>query len=116
MKTLVDNGFLAIRSGVELSFLSEESQFTVAEQAEDFKIDMKIAKQLREAADENGDVDTATIISIITGTSYVKLKPVSVKISNDIFNKYFSPDTNKKEISQTVEKALEIYFANGKEH
>ena len=112
LKILVDNGSLAIRSGVELSFLSEESQLIVAEQADDFKIDMKIAKQLREATDENGDVDTADIIRIITGTSDVKPKPISVKISNDIFSKYFSPDMKKKEINETVEKALKMYFSN----
>ncbi|MCM1228387.1 MAG: ParB/RepB/Spo0J family partition protein [Clostridium sp.] len=115
LKQFVDNKTLAIRSGVELSFLSEKTQLIIAEQAEGFKIDMKIAKQLRDAADENGDIDTTNIIRIITGTSDLKSKPVSVKISNDIFSKYFSPDTKKKEIAQTVEKALEMYFANGRD-
>ena len=68
LKALVDDGSLAIRSGVELSFLSEEAQETVADQAEDFKIDMKKAKALREGADSEGDIDTAAIVRIITGT------------------------------------------------
>ena len=34
LKQLIDNGSLAVRSGVELSFLSEETQRIVAEQAE----------------------------------------------------------------------------------
>ena len=96
LKVFIDNGTLAIRSGVEISFLSEDTQHIVAEQAEDFKIDMKIAKQLRSSADENGDIDTATIIRIITGTAEIKPKPVSVKISNDIYSKYFTPDMKKK--------------------
>ena len=33
----------------------EKAQHIVAEQAEDFKVDMKIAKQLRNVADENGN-------------------------------------------------------------
>ena len=42
-------------------------------------------------------------------------KPVSIKLSNDIFSKYFSNDMKKKEINETVEKALEFYFANRKD-
>ena len=115
LKILVDTNAMAIRSGVELSFLSEKAQHIVAEQAEDFKIDMKIAKQLRNAADENGNVDTATIIRIITGTADINPKPVSIKLSDDIFSKYFSKNMKKKEINETVEKALEFYFANRKD-
>lgn len=111
LKVFIDNGSLAIRSGVELSFLSEDTQRIVAEQAEDFKIDMKIAKQLRSSADENGDIDTASIVRIITGTAEIKPKPVSVKISNDIYSKYFTSDMKKKEITETIEKALEMYFS-----
>ncbi|MGN0607350.1 MAG: ParB/RepB/Spo0J family partition protein [Oscillospiraceae bacterium] len=115
LKVFINNNSIAIRSGVELSFLSEETQHIIAEQAEDFKIDMKIAKQLRNAADENGNIDTATIIRIITGTAEIKPKPVSIKLNNDIFSKYFSPDMKKKEVTETIEKALEYYFANRKE-
>lgn len=115
LKSFIDNGTLAIRSGVELSYLSEETQHIIAEQAEDFKMDMKIAKQLRHSADENGNIDTATIIRIITGTAEIKPKPVSIKLNNDIFSKYFPPDMKKKEVTETIEKALEYYFANRKE-
>lgn len=114
LKALVDSKMLAIRSAVELSFLSETAQHDIAEQAEDFKIDMKTAKKLRDASDENGDIDTATIVRIITGTENVKPKAVSVKIKSDIFSKYFSPDAKKKEINETVEKALEMYFSKKK--
>lgn len=115
LKSFIDNGALAIRSGVELSYLSEETQHIIAEQAEDFKIDMKIAKQLRNSADENGNIDTATIIRIITGTAEIKSKPVSIKLNNDIFSKYFSSEMKKKEITETIEKALAYYFASIRE-
>ena len=72
---------------------------------------MKIAKQLHSSADENGDIDTAAIVRIITGTAEIKPKPVSVKISNDIYSKYFTSDMKKKEITETIEKALEMYFS-----
>lgn len=115
LKVLIDSGNIAVRSGVELSFLSEETQRIVAKQAEDFRIDMKKSRQLRDAADENGNIETSAIVRIITGTSEIKPKPISVKLSNDVFSRYFSADTKKKEINETVEKALEFYFANKKE-
>jgi len=110
LKALVDSGELAIRAGVELSFLSVETQGIVAEQAEDFKIDMKKAKLLREAADTEGNISRDTIIRIITGAVEVKQKPKSVKISNDTYTKYFSNDEKPKEITETIEKALAFYF------
>ena len=116
LKALIDNGSLAIRSGVELSFLSEETQETVAEQSEDFKIDMKKAKALREAADSEGDIDTAAIVRIITGTGNVKPKPRNVKISDEVYSRFFTADMKKKEVTETIEKALAFYFANMEEN
>lgn len=115
LKTLVDSGDIAVRSGVELSFLSNEAQTEVAEQAENFKIDMKKFRQLREAADSKGNIDRDTIIRIITGMADVKPKPKSVKISNDIFTKYFDEGAKAKDVTDTVEKALAYYFASMKE-
>jgi ParB family chromosome partitioning protein len=116
LKDLVDSGEIAIRTAVELSFLSENTQLIVAEQATDFKIDMKKAKALREAADSEGNIDTSVIVRIITGTAEIKPKPKNVKISEDIFGRYFAVGTKPKEVAETVEKALVFYFASiGKE-
>ena len=112
LKALVDSGDIAIRAGVELSFLSEKAQAVVAEQADDFKVDMKKSKALHDAADKEGNIDTATIVRIITGTADVKPKPKSVKISEETFYKYFEPGTKKAQVTETVEKALAFYFAN----
>ena len=103
---------IAIRAGVELSFLSEKAQEIVAEQAEDFKVDMKKSKALHDAADKEGNIDTSAIVRIITGTADVKPKPKSVKISEETFYKYFEPGTKKAQVTETVEKALAFYFAN----
>ncbi|MBP3798045.1 MAG: ParB/RepB/Spo0J family partition protein [Ruminococcus sp.] len=111
LKALVDSGDIAIRAGVELSFLSEKAQAVVAEQAEDFKVDMKKSKALHDAADKEGNIDTAAIVRIITGTADVKPKPKSVKISEETFYKYFEPGTKKAQVTETVEKALAFYFA-----
>ncbi len=112
LKAFVDSGDVSIRAGVELSFLSAEAQAEIAEQSKDFKIDMKKAKSLREAADGEGNINRDTIIRIITGVVEIKPKPKSVKISNDTYRKYFGGETKSKEISETIEKALQFYFAN----
>ncbi len=112
LKALVDSGDIAIRAGVELSFLSEKAQEIVAEQAEDFKVDMKKSKALHDAADKEDNIDTTTIVRIITGTADVKPKPKSVKISEETFYKYFEPGTKKAQVTETIEKALAFYFAN----
>ena len=113
LKALVDSGELSIRAGVELSFLSEDTQAVVAECAEDGKIDMKKAKMLRASADDEGNIDRYTVESIISGEDgEAKPKPKSVKISNDTYTKYFSDGVKAKEITETIEKALAFYFEN----
>lgn len=113
LKALVDSGELSIRAGVELSFLSENTQDVVAECAEDCKIDMKSAKMLRVSADSEGNIDRNTVHAILYGEdTEPKVKPKSVKISHDIYTKYFSNGEKPKEITETIEKALELYFKN----
>ena len=112
LKNLIDNGTLAVRSGVELSFLSEETQLEISELAEDYKIDMKKAKLLRESADNDGNVSNADIIRILDGKKNNADKGKSVKISNDIYSRYFEPTAKPKEIAETIEKALEMYFSS----
>ena len=68
LKALVDSGEIAIRSGVELSFLSEEAQSVVAEQAEDFKIDMKKAKILRKAYTESDGISDDELLDLLDDT------------------------------------------------
>ncbi len=112
LKNLIDNGTLAVRSGVELSFLSEETQLEISELAEDYKIDMKKAKQLRDSADNDGNVSNADIIRILDGKKNNADKGKSVKISNNIYSRYFEPTAKPKEIAETIEKALEMYFSS----
>ncbi|MBO6310600.1 MAG: ParB N-terminal domain-containing protein [Oribacterium sp.] len=113
LKALVDSGDISIRAGVELSFLSEDTQAIIAECAEDSKIDMKTAKKLREAADSEGNIAPDTVHAILYGEdTEPKAKPKSVKISHDTYTKYFSNGEKPKEITDTIEKALAFYFAN----
>ena len=114
LKALVDNGELAIRAGVELSFLSTDTQVAVAECAEDSKIDMKTAKMLRASANSEGSIERYTIENILCGGD-TESKSKSVKISNDTYTKYFCNGEKPKEITETIEKALALYFKNMEE-
>ncbi len=86
LKGLVDNGKIAVRSGVELSYLSEETQLEIADLSEDYTIDMKKSKLLRESADENGNVKNSDLIRILNGKKVIIEKSKSVKISSDTFS------------------------------
>ena len=112
LKELVDNGTIAVRTAVNLSYLSEQAQSDIADLATENKIDMKKSERLKANADESGDIPHDTIIKIIIGIAEDKPKPKSVKISSDTFTRYFEADTKSVEITETIEKALEFYFAN----
>lgn len=112
LKEYVDSGDIAIRTAVNLSYLSETAQLEIAELLDDHKVDMKKSEQLRGQADENGNIPSDTIIQIIVGIADDMPKPKSVKISNDTFSRYFEKGTKQKEITETVEKALAYYFAS----
>lgn len=111
LKEYVDSGDIAVRTAVNLSYLSETAQLEIAELLDDHKVDMKKSEQLREQADENGEIPSDTIIQIIVGIANNVPKPKSVKISNDTFSRYFEKGTKQKEITETIEKALAYYFA-----
>lgn len=116
LKALVDSGVLSIRAGVELSFLSDETQAIIAEYTDDTKIDMKTAKKLRDAADSDCNIEPDTVLNILCGEDEEPaVKPKSVKISHDVFSRYFAPNAKKAEITETVEKALALYFDSIKE-
>lgn len=114
LKELVDSGDIAIRSAVELSFLSESTQNSVAKAMENGKIDMKKAKKLRDSANKNGNINYDLILKIISEKNDNTAKLKSVKISREVFEKYFKNNTDGNNVTETLEKALEFYFENQK--
>ena len=112
LKAYVDSGVIAIRTAVNLSYLSETAQEDIAEFLDGYKVDMKKSDLLRANADEDGNVDYAMIEKIIIGEKQDSPKPKSVKISHDTFSRYFETGTKPTKITETIEKALAFYFAN----
>lgn len=112
LKEYVDSGKLAVNSAVSLSYISEKSQNDIAELLAEYSVDMKKAKLLRECADEDGNIDISDIIKIIDGKKEDVTKPKSVMIDNAVYDRFFDKSVKKEEVSDTIEKALEFYFAH----
>ena len=116
IKDLVDEGKIAMRAGVDLSYLSQENQEMVEAIISEntFKVDMKKATLLRKHEKE-GNLNWNTAQKFISGDmlkSTGKVKPF--KLQPTIISKYFNPNEDKKAIEKTIEKALEFYFSQMK--
>lgn len=117
LKQLVDESKVAMRAGVDLSYLSEDNQEMVEAIISEntFKIDMKKATSLR-VYDKNGKLTWDTAKAIISGEINKKAKkPTGIKIQPKIISKYFKTEENKKDIENIIEKALELYFSKTKQ-
>lgn len=117
LKKWVDDGLVSIRAGVELSYLSKENQekvFKMSSADTDgnmrFSISEAQAKELRTLYN-NDSIQTMEIPKVLGENSEKKKNPPgkSVKLSKEIYKKYFD-SLEKEEVSEIVEKALEMYF------
>lgn len=110
LKSAIDNGQIPVRAGVELSFLSEETQQKVSEYTDTIRIDMNKSKALRNAADDAGNVSSSDIIRIMTSNEK-QVKSRLFKIRENRIIRFFSDDVSDSEVEETIEKALEYYFS-----
>ncbi|QUH31095.1 ParB N-terminal domain-containing protein [Vallitalea guaymasensis] len=111
-KELVDIGQIAIRAGVDLSYLREESLDIVHAivTEENFKIDMKRARNLR-GADKKEPLTFESAHAIIRGENKDKeKKPKPPKYWNKVFIKHFKPEQDEQEVMSIIEKALAMYY------
>ena len=129
MKQSIDLCVLSVRAGVELSYISAAAQEAVFEKYqkavihhnlwEDVApIDIKTAQRLRqefckfdgtkEMAENMIDKMDAKPDKVTTAKND---KPIKISMQPDMFRKYFTADTKPQEIADTIEKALEMYFA-----
>ncbi len=118
LKGLVDEEKIAMRAGVDLSYLSDKNQEMVEAIVSEntFKVDIKKASLLRQY-DKEGKLNWDTAKQIISGDalkSTGKVKPF--KIQSEIITRFFKSDEDKKVIESTIKKALEYYFSQIKSH
>ena len=105
---MVDEGKIAMRPAVELSYLPKEQQQILFDtmELEDCTPSHAKAIKMRKFA-EAGKLNEDVILSIMT-----EEKPNQVeqfKIPKKRIDKYFSPGTTPKQIEDTIIKALELY-------
>ena len=112
IKERIDNGEIAIRSGVLLSYLPESQQEIVEDVLGDgnYKIDMNKAEALRVASKKKA-LTHETVQDILKGAKKSKTaRSTGIKIQPKIISKYFQPDQKKADIEKTIELALEFYY------
>lgn len=114
LKGLVDTGDIKIRSAVELSYIPKDAQKRLYERMSalgEKNIDMKTAKELRQAYNAYNDFNAEQIDQVLNfiNESRTEEKPHKIALKADVFNKYLS-NVPKKEVVSIVEKALEMYF------
>jgi ParB family transcriptional regulator, chromosome partitioning protein len=113
---IVDLSELGVVAAYELSFIENtelQQQIYDCMQSESFKLDMKKAELLREYY-ESKKLTELTIHQILSGEKLKKPKSPKkpqVKIKQSVISKYFTEQQTPKEIEETIEKALEMYFS-----
>lgn len=111
LKKSVDEGIIAIRTGVELSYLDIKTQEYISELLISYNIDWRKAAMIRSCADTNGYSPLNRIIEILDG----KHKPEKLKmykIRSERISRFFTEESGSEEIEETIEKALEMYFSD----
>ena len=112
LKTQLDNNKLAFIPAVTLSFLKNTEQELIGDCIErnNLFVDMKKADILRQFS-EKGKLNGESVYKILSGETTPKPnRTPMVKIDKVVYSKYFKPNQSVKEIQETVEKALEMYF------
>jgi len=113
IKIMLDDGDVAFMSAVTLSYLKIEEQTILVDSMERNKltVDMKKAEVLRTFS-EKGKLDGESVYKVLSGNAAPKPnRTPTVKINKAVYSRYFKPNQPAKEVQETVEKALEMYFA-----
>lgn len=114
LKPFVDSEKISIRTGVDLSYIPQDEQKKIAEMVtEGHNITMKQAAQMKELS-EQGMLNADVVEKVVTNTFNPKTKAThtkSIRIRESVIRKYFSEETSEDYISDTIDKALSLYFA-----
>lgn len=111
LKSLVDQNVLSIRAGVNLSYINYEGQKMIYDILNDSlkTISITQSKDLKELY-ESEDFSLSEVIKIIMQEDKkTSFKPI--KIKPKVYSRFFTDKTEQAEIESTIEKALEMYFA-----
>ena len=116
----VDTGEIAFLAAYDLSFIEDtKKQQQIAEliELDNYKVDMKKAELLRSYF-ESGKLNETTAMQILSGEKTGKPKsnkPQPFKVKPAVITKYFTKGQSVREIEDTIEKALALYFEKERE-
>ena len=111
-KELIDDDQIAIRAGVDLSYIGKEGLDIIhAIITEDhYKIDMKKATALR-FADKKEPLTFKVANEVIKANKRDRnKKDKAPKYWNGVFNKYFKKNQKEDEVKKILEQALSMYY------
>ena len=105
---MVDDGKIAFRPAVEISYLSKEQQKSLQDtmECEDCTPSLAQAMKMKEFSQE-GKLNEDVILSILQEEKPNQKE--QFKIPKERINKYFAPGTPAQKIEDTIVKALELY-------
>lgn len=109
---MVDDGKLAFRAGVELSYLEHSDQRLLLEVMQGWKCkapSMAQASQLREEAAQ-GELTAEKILAVMVKPA--KLKTASVKLPAGRISGFFPPNTSPEQMEAEIYEALLAYRKN----
>lgn len=113
----VDTGEIPFLAAYDLSFIEDtDRQRQIAElmESDNYKIDMKKAELLRSYY-ETGKLNDTSTVQILSGEKTRKPKnnkPQPFKVKQAVITKYFTAGQSAKEIEDTIDRALALYFEN----
>ncbi|GHV09085.1 hypothetical protein FACS1894217_12610 [Clostridia bacterium] len=112
LKEMLDQGTIAMRAAVSLSYLKEKEQWLVLQALQDksTQLTMRKAEELRDLSGQGGLTEEA-VVKLLKAESAI-VKPTKVKVSGDVMSRYFGEKQDPKEIEDVIAKALEAWFAN----
>lgn len=103
----IDEGKIPLRAGVELSWTTPEEQEKINQELErkGEKLSIRQAEQLRA---KSGELEEQAVRNILTPQR--EARQLTVKLPEDVLRQYFPETVKRREIEETIEKALKIYF------
>lgn len=110
---MVDNDMIPFRAGVNISYLSSESQELLIDIINEYElqtISLKQSEKIRETAD-NGNISEYELKEIILKKSKTEKKK-KIKINWSLISDFFEDDVTNDDIENTVFNALTAYFKN----
>lgn len=114
LKVLLNEEKIPFVGAINLSFLSEDDQKTVASLADEYNISLKKCEALKALAVEGTLDDVEAVLADTAKKEQTAPKMKPVKIHKELFDKYFPKGTDREHIQNVTEVALDEYFKNHK--